>query len=59
MEDYFLRLPQVLDYVGVSKPTIYRWIKEKTFPEPIKLSTRMAVWKKADVQEWMREKWKI
>jgi prophage regulatory protein len=59
MEDYFLRLPQVLDYVGVSKPTIYRWIKEKTFPEPIKLSTRMAVWKKADVQEWMRKKWKI
>ena len=59
MEDYFLRLPQVLDYVGVSKPTIYRWIKEKTFPEPIKLSTRVAVWKTADVKEWMRKKWKI
>ena len=59
MEDYFLRLPQVLDYVGVSKPTIYRWIKEKTFPEPIKLSPRMAVWKTSDVKEWMRKKWKI
>ena len=59
MEDYFLRLPQVLDYVGVSKPTIYRWIKEKTFPEPIKLSTRVAAWKTADVKEWMRQKWKI
>ena len=59
MEDYFLRLPQVLDYVGVSKPTIYRWIKEKTFPEPIKLSTRVAVWKTDDVKEWMRQKWKI
>ena len=59
MEDYFLRLPQVLDYVGVSKPTIYRWIKENTFPKPIKLSTRMVVWKKAEVQEWMGKKWKI
>ena len=52
-DNYFLRLPQVLEVTGVkAKSTIYKWISEGTFPAPIKLSPRLAVWKRTDVEDW-------
>ena len=31
------RLPEVLQIVGVSKPTLYRWIRRGKFPSPVLL----------------------
>ena len=53
MDDYFLRLPQVLEVVACPKTTLYRWMEAGTFPKPIKISTRLAVWKRDDVKKWM------
>ena len=41
------RLPDVLKIYNVSKPTIYRWIKQGTFPAPVLLGgpgTRAKGW---------------
>lgn len=42
--------------VGVSVPTLYRWIGELGFPRPIKLSARCSRWPMADVEEWIESR---
>lgn len=42
--------------VGVSVPTLYRWMGELGFPRPIKLSSRCSRWPMADVEEWIESR---
>lgn len=42
--------------VGVSVPTLYRWMGELGFPRPIKLSARCSRWPMADVEEWIESR---
>lgn len=42
--------------VGVSDKTIWAWVKRGEFPEPIKLSSSVTVWRLSDVQAWMQSK---
>tara|TARA_A100001035_G_scaffold222983_1_gene183410 strand:+ start:2713 stop:2925 length:213 start_codon:yes stop_codon:yes gene_type:complete len=57
MDDYFLRLPQVLEITGIkSRTTLWEWRKAGKFPEPIRLCTKIVVWKKTEVLEWMSYK---
>ena len=51
----FIRLPQVLALTGVSKSTIWKWIGEGKFPQRIKISHRVSVWKQTDVDNWIQE----
>lgn len=54
-DNYFLRLPQVLERTGVkAKSTIYKWMGEGTFPEPVKLSKRLVLWIRTDVEDWCK-----
>ena len=53
VEQRIFRLPQVISMYNVSKPTIYRQIKEGKFPKPVKLAGSRAVgWLKKDLVEW-------
>lgn len=36
-----------------SAPTLWRKVKAGTFPQPIKLSSRVTAWRVRDVREWM------
>ena len=56
--DGLLRRPTVLNLVGVTKSTLFRWIKdpEISFPEPIRISSRCSVWRAKDVQKWMEDR---
>ena len=36
-----------------SAPTLWRKVKDGTFPKPHKLSTRVTAWKVSQVREWM------
>lgn len=47
-----LRLPQVLDRVGLKKTVVYDRIKDGTFPKPIKLGSA-SVWLDSDIQAWI------
>ena len=48
-----LRLPAVVELVGYSKPSIYRKIKDGSFPVPVRLGERATGWRSTDIQDWL------
>ncbi|THF64967.1 AlpA family phage regulatory protein [Pseudothauera nasutitermitis] len=54
-ETGFLRQPQVLALVPISKSTLWRRIQARTFPAPLKLSARVTVWRTEDIRRWITE----
>lgn len=48
-----LRFPTVQALTGLSRSTIYSRIREKAFPEPIKLGSRCTRFRAADVAAWL------
>lgn len=51
----FLRQPQVLAFVPISKSTLWRRVQARTFPEPVKLSERVTVWRAEDIRQWIEK----
>lgn len=49
----FLRQPQVLLLVPVSKSTLWRRVQDQTFPQPIRLVGRITVWRVEDIRHWI------
>lgn len=43
---------QLAERYEVSRATIWRWTKEKKFPQPVKLSPGCTRWKLSDLQAW-------
>ncbi|WP_374683146.1 helix-turn-helix transcriptional regulator [Accumulibacter sp.] len=54
-ETGFLRQPQVLAFVPISKSTLWRRIQARTFPDPVKLSERVTVWRAEDIRRWIAQ----
>jgi predicted DNA-binding transcriptional regulator AlpA len=52
-ETGFLRQPQVLLFVPISRSTLWRRIQAGTFPGPVKLSARVTAWRAEDVRNWI------
>jgi prophage regulatory protein len=48
----FIRLPEVLRIVGLSKSEIWRRIQAGTFPAPIKLGDRATRFELSEVHAW-------
>ena len=51
----FLRISEVLDRVGVSRPTIYRWVAAGEFPKQISVGGNTVVWVESAVSSWMED----
>jgi len=51
----FLRQPQVLTFVPISKSTLWRRVQARTFPVPLKLSERVTVWRAEDIRHWIEK----
>ncbi|MGK2829194.1 helix-turn-helix transcriptional regulator [Ralstonia pseudosolanacearum] len=47
-----IRMPEVVQMVGLGKTAIYGRIKDHTFPAPIKLG-RASGWVESEVQQWV------
>lgn len=47
--DAMLRLPAVLAIVPVSRSTLWSWVKNGSFPHPLKLGPRTTAWRRTDV----------
>lgn len=45
----FIRLPQVLQLIPVSKSTWWQGCREGRFPKPIKLGPKTTAWRVADI----------
>ena len=47
--EHFLRLPQVLTIIPISKSAWWQGCKDGRYPKPIKLGPRPTVWRSADI----------
>lgn len=51
--DRIIRFETVRARTGLSRSTIYRKIKEGTFPAQMKISTNGAGWRESDISRWV------
>lgn len=51
-----LTLPEVIKLTTLSKPTIYSYIRDGTFPKQVRIGPNRVVWRRADVVEWLESK---
>jgi prophage regulatory protein len=52
-----IRLPQVCELTGASRPTIWRWVRDDTsFPKPFSLSAGITAWDEAEIVAWLQVK---
>jgi len=54
-ETGFLRLPQVLEFIPVSKTAWYDGIADARYPKPVKLSERTSAWRVEDIRKLIAE----
>lgn len=54
MNDKFLRLPKVIDKVGLQRTAIYDKISSGDFPEPVKLGN-VSVWLESELDKWIMD----
>ena len=52
-EPAFLRRKQVETRTGLSRSTIYQYIKDGFFPKPVPLGPRAVGWLESDVSDWI------
>jgi prophage regulatory protein len=48
----FMRLAGVMRFTGLGRSTIYRLIADDQFPSPVRLTKRIVVWRRCDVEHW-------
>lgn len=52
----FLRLGEVKDRTGLSRSTIYSWIKLGQFPASHSLGNRLVGWLESEVASWIADR---
>ena len=53
MAESLLRRPEVEARTGLSRSTIYDWMKRGEFPLPVKLGARIVAWRASDIDAWL------
>lgn len=53
MEDRWLSVDEIADYLGIKRDTVYKWIAEKDMPA--KKIGRLWKFKKDEVDGWIRD----
>lgn len=51
-----IKLKDVTEMTTLSKATIYRLMKQGTFPGPIHLGSKSVAWKQSEIIEWIESK---
>ncbi|WJD61292.1 helix-turn-helix transcriptional regulator [Pseudomonas kurunegalensis] len=51
--DRFLRIAEVVRVTGLSRNTIYRRMREGTFPEQVRIGPNSVAWLQSDISAWM------
>jgi len=55
-ERSILRLPKVISRCGISRSTIYEWMKDGRFPKPRSLGSRAVGWDSWEIERWIDAK---
>ena len=54
MEMRLLRLPEVIERLGVGRTTLYKLVAEDpTFPQPVKVGRKVVAWRSDLLDEWI------
>ncbi len=56
MNHRIARLPELIQSVGLSKPTIYKLIRQQQFPAPIKIGPKASGWLVSEIDAWIAER---
>ena len=51
--DRLLRLDEVLHTTGLGRNTVYRRIREGTFPKQVRIGPNSVAWRQSDIAHWM------
>jgi len=54
--DKLLTVRDACALLCVSYPTIYRWLRDGRFPEPVNGRGRKLLWTQATIEQWMNQK---
>lgn len=55
-DERMLRRRSVERMTGLSKSTLYRLIKQGSFPPPLRLTTKAVRWRRDEVHEWLQDR---
>ncbi|EGY6543077.1 AlpA family transcriptional regulator [Escherichia coli] len=56
MSQSFIRLSEVQRRTGYSKAWIYRLIKERRFPQSVKIGSRSIAFIESEIEEWINQR---
>ncbi len=56
LQNSLLRTKGVALFLGVSIPTVWRWVAEGRLPRPIKLTARCSVWRREWLEDFVNER---
>ena len=51
-----IRAKELSELLGVAQSTIHRWRLVGILPEPLKLGRGFVVWKRTDIDAWLKDK---
>ena len=51
--DRFMRLDEVLHTTGLGRNTVYRRIREGTFPKQVRIGANSVAWRQSAIAKWM------
>jgi len=51
-----LRKKEIIQKLGITRSTLYRWIADNIFPKPVQLGPRSVGWIEAEIDKWLLEK---
>jgi prophage regulatory protein len=51
--DQLISIKKVAQITGLGRTSIYDRIKRRSFPQPVKLSTRWSRWSKLEIDDWV------
>lgn len=51
-----LRPKQVMERLGLSRSTLYQYIKEGKFPAPFRIGVRATAWRQEQIEEYIRQR---
>jgi len=53
---HFYRLSQLKEKLSVSRSSIWSWVKDGSFPKPIKLGKNCTAWNSEDIHAWVQSR---
>jgi prophage regulatory protein len=55
-EIQFYRISHLQKKLGVSRSSLWSWVKQGSFPKPIKLGKNCTAWNASDINNWVEER---